>query len=41
MRPLSRSNVNKSRSARKFKKNVGRSKVVNMAPMPMRGGYRM
>lgn len=40
MRPVSRRGVNKHRSARKFRRNVGRTKAPNMK-MPMRGGWRM
>lgn len=32
--------VSKKRSASKFKRNVAKTKVVNLAPPPMRGGYR-
>jgi hypothetical protein len=32
--------VSKKRSASKFKRNVSKTKVVNLAPPPMRGGYR-
>lgn len=41
MRPVSRHSVNKSRSAKKFRKGVSRSKVVNFNMTPFRGGYRM
>lgn len=33
--------VNKFKSAKKFRKQVGRSKAINMAPVVMRGGYRL
>jgi hypothetical protein len=33
--------VNKSRSARKFRRNVGKTKMANMSAMPMRGGWRL
>lgn len=33
--------VNKAKSARKFKKNVSRTKMANMKAAPMRGGIRM
>lgn len=33
--------VNKGRSARKFRKHVGRTNVKNVVPPPMRGGYRL
>lgn len=36
-----RSHVNKRGSAAHFRGNVGRTKIVNIAPPPMRGGYRM
>lgn len=41
MRPVSRSGVNKGRSARQFRKNVGRTKAPNVAGAPMRGGWRL
>lgn len=40
MRPLSRKHVSKHGSARKFRKQVGRTKAANFA-MPMRGGIRL
>lgn len=40
MRPLSRRPVNKASSARSFRKRAGRTKGANLAPPPMRGGYR-
>lgn len=36
-----RSGVNKRRSARSFRKNVQRTKSVNMSAGPMRGGIRL
>jgi hypothetical protein len=33
--------VNKKRSVRSFRKNVGRSKVVNLRAAPQRGGWRL
>ena len=33
--------VNKQSSAKQFKQNVKRTKAPNMAPPPMRGGYRL
>lgn len=33
--------VNKHRSAKTFKKNVRKTKVVNMRAAPMRGGIRL
>lgn len=38
---MRRSHVNKSRSARKFKSQVGRTKAANMRVGPMRGGIRL
>lgn len=40
MRPLRRSQVNKSGSARKFRSQAGRTKAANIAG-PMRGGIRL
>jgi hypothetical protein len=41
MRPLSRKPVNKKKSAKTFRKNVGRTKSINLRnPGPMRGGIR-
>lgn len=40
MRPLKRGNVNKKRSARKFRKQSRRTKAANMAG-PNRGGWRL
>lgn len=36
-----RNPVNKSRSAKSFRKNVSRTKSPNVRGMPMRGGYRL
>lgn len=36
-----RNAVNKGRSASKFRKQVGRTKGANVAPPPMRGGFRL
>lgn len=36
-----RRRVNKRRSAGKFRRNVGRTKAVNMRAAPMRGGIRL
>lgn len=33
--------VNKRRSAKKFRRNVGRTKALNMRGAPMRGGIRL
>ena len=41
MRPLKRKHVNKHHSARKFRKHVSKTKVANIAPTPMRGGFRL
>lgn len=41
MRPVSRSGVNKGRSARKFRKNVGHTKAANIQSAPQRGGWRL
>lgn len=38
---MRRYSVRKSSSARKFRANVGRTKAANVAPAPMRGGYRL
>lgn len=40
MRPVKRSGVNKSRSARKFRKNSKRTKALNMGGLA-RGGWRL
>lgn len=36
-----RNRVNKQKSARTFKRNVGKTKAVNMKAAPMRGGIRL
>lgn len=41
MRPMRRMPVNKARSARSFRRKVGRTQPRNMRAMPMRGGFRM
>lgn len=41
MVPVRRFGVNKRRSARKFRRNVGRTKGANMRVTPMRGGWRL
>lgn len=41
MFPVKRGHVNKFRSAKKFRHDVSRTKVVNIKPKPMRGGWRM
>lgn len=33
--------TNKGKSAKKFRTNAAHTKAVNMAPNPMRGGYRL
>ncbi|WNK14663.1 MAG: hypothetical protein [Microvirus sp.] len=33
--------VNKAKSARSFRRGVGRTKAANIAKAPMRGGYRL
>lgn len=38
---MRRYKVNKSRSARKFRSNAGHTKRMNVAPPPMRGGFRI
>lgn len=41
MNPLKRSAVSKHGSAKHFRKHVSHTKSVNLAPPPMRGGYRL
>lgn len=41
MRPVSRNYVSKGKSARKFKRQVARTKSINISPGPMRGGIRL
>lgn len=41
MKPLSRSHVNKHRSASKFRKHVSHTKAANLSINPMRGGWRL
>lgn len=41
MRPLKRAGANKRSSARKFRKNAGKTKSANISPHPMRGGIRL
>lgn len=38
---MKRMNVNKSKSAGNFRAKSGRTKAANVAPPPMRGGYRL
>lgn len=40
MRPLRRGHVSKGRSSSKFRRNVGRTKGINLTS-PMRGGIRL
>lgn len=40
MRMTRRNKVNKGRSARRFKKQVGKTKAANLRGAPMRGGFR-
>lgn len=41
MRPLKRYGVNKGKSAKKFRYNVGKTKAGNLRINTMRGGIRM
>lgn len=41
MKPLSRHNVSKSSSAKRFRSDSRRTKAPNLAPPPMRGGFRL
>lgn len=41
MNALHRKPVNKHHSAKKFGKNVKKTKYANVQPHPMRGGYRL
>lgn len=41
MRPVKRSYVSKGSSASKFRRNVSRTKAVNTASAPQRGGWRL
>lgn len=41
MRPISRKPVSKQKSAAKFRRGVSITKVVNLQPAPMRGGWRL
>lgn len=38
---MHRQHVNKAHSAKAFSKGVGRTKRINIAPPPMRGGWRL
>lgn len=33
--------TNKRKSAKKFRKTASKTRAANMAPPPMRGGYRL
>lgn len=41
MRPVKRFGVNKRHSAKKFRRNVSRTKAPNVVAAPMRGGIRL
>lgn len=41
MRPLKRHTVNKSKSAKTFRKHSSRTKAANMGPGLARGGIRL
>jgi len=41
MRVSKRMPVNKGRSASQFRSNTSHTKARNIAPPPMRGGYRL
>lgn len=41
MRPLNRKKADKHSSAKRFRSDAGRTKAPNMAPPPMRGGFRL
>jgi hypothetical protein len=41
MNPLKRSSVSKHKSAKHFRTHAHHTKGANMAPPPMRGGYRL
>jgi hypothetical protein len=41
MRPVSRSRVNKSRSAAQFRRNSRTVAAANTGSQPMRGGWRL
>jgi hypothetical protein len=40
MKPLSRSKVDKAKSAKTFKKQAAKTPAANLRGMPMRGGFR-
>lgn len=41
MRPISRFGVSKRGSARSFRRSATRTARANIAPPPMRGGFRL
>lgn len=41
MKPVKRFSVNKHSSARKFRRQVSRTKAANLGANPMRGGIRL
>jgi hypothetical protein len=41
MKTSYRRKVNKSRSSKSFRKNMGTTKGANLRNAPMRGGYRL
>lgn len=41
IRPTKRKPVNKHKSAGKFRKHVGKTEMMNMRNVPMRGGWRL
>jgi len=41
MRPISRSGVNKNKSAKTFRAHAKQTKYANIRPGPMRGGIRL
>lgn len=41
MRPTKRRPVNKHKSAQKFRHHAHKTRALNMAPRPMRGGFRL
>lgn len=41
MNPVSRYPVNKDSDADSFRRSVGKTKALNAAPPPMRGGFRL
>lgn len=41
MRPVKRFGVSKGRSARRFRRQIGRTQALNFKVGPMRGGIRL